>query len=93
LPQPRRRFWAAPAVAQQVVRIPRDWLPSDVEVKGALPAGTIYATWRTPGSSWAWGDGMARRYKIAVGAPGRNFRGEAYVARKAEWPSWVPTRE
>jgi lipoprotein-anchoring transpeptidase ErfK/SrfK len=97
----RRRFLAAaaasllaaPALAQQVVRIPRDWLPTDVEVGEGLPQGVIYVdvegTWLYLGL----GDGMGRRYKTAVGAPGRTFEGKAYVARKAEWPSWVPTRE
>ncbi len=98
----RRRFLAAaaasllaaPAVAQQqVVRFPRDWLPTDMEVGASLPATTIYVdvegTWLYLGL----GDGMGRRYKIAVGAPGRTFQGEAYVARKAEWPQWIPTRD
>ncbi len=97
----RRRFLAAgaasllaaPAVAQQVVRIPRDWMPTDVEVGGSLPAGTIYGDVENTWLYLGLGDGMARRYKIAVGAPGRTFQGEAYVARKAEWPSWIPTRE
>lgn len=97
----RRRFiaaaaaslLAAPAVAQQVVRIPRDWLPTDLEVGDGLPAGVIYVD---VANTWLYlglGDGMARRYKVAVGAPGRSFQGQAYVARKAEWPSWVPTPE
>jgi lipoprotein-anchoring transpeptidase ErfK/SrfK len=97
----RRRFLAAtaasllatPALARQVVRIPRDWLPSDVAVRGDLPAGMIYVD---TADTWLYlglGDGQARRYKIAVGAPGRNFLGTAVVQRKAEWPSWVPTAE
>lgn len=97
----RRRFLAAaaasllaaPAVAQQVVRIPRKWLPSEVEVGPSLPAGMIYVDVEDTWLYLGLGDGMARRYKVAVGAPGRSFQGQAYVARKAEWPSWIPTRE
>lgn len=90
--------FALPAIAAplasppaQVVRIPRDWLPTDVEIAPGLPPGTIYVdvagTWLYLGLAEA----MARRYKVAVGALGRTFTGQAYVGRKAEWPAWVPT--
>lgn len=36
--------------------------------------------------------GTAQRYRIAVGKAGRDFRGSAYVGRKAEWPYWAPTK-
>ena len=84
---------AAPALAQQVVRIPNDWVPTEVEIKPGVPVGEIHVD--VPGT-WLYltvADGLARRYKIAVGAPGRNFSGLAYVARKAEWPAWRPTEE
>ncbi len=97
----RRRFLAAtaasllatPALAQRVVRIPRDWLPTDIEVNPALDPGVIHVDVE---GTWLYlitEPGLGRRYKIAVGAPGRNFQGEAYVARKAEWPSWTPTAD
>ncbi len=35
---------------------------------------------------------MATRYAIAVGREGLSFRGSGVVGRKAEWPSWQPTR-
>ena len=97
----RRRFvagacaslLAAPALAQQVVRIPREWLPTDLEARTSLPAGAIQVdvegTWLYLGL----GPDAVRRYKIAVGAPGRNFSGQAHVGRKAEWPSWTPTAD
>ncbi|MBP1806543.1 L,D-transpeptidase [Rubellimicrobium aerolatum] len=97
----RRRFLAAtaasllaaPALAGEVVRIPRDWLPTDVEIEPGTPVGQISVD---VADTWLYltvADGVARRYKIAVGAPGRNFQGVAYVARKAEWPAWKPTPE
>jgi lipoprotein-anchoring transpeptidase ErfK/SrfK len=36
--------------------------------------------------------GMATRYAIAVGREGLSFKGSGVVGRKAEWPSWQPTR-
>ncbi len=83
---------AAPAVAQTVVRIPREWLPTDVEIQAGLPTGMIHVD--TPGR-WLYlitGESAARRYKIAVGGIGRNFSGQATVRRKATWPAWTPTQ-
>jgi lipoprotein-anchoring transpeptidase ErfK/SrfK len=34
--------------------------------------------------------GQAMRYDIGVGRDGFAWSGEAYVARRAEWPSWTP---
>jgi lipoprotein-anchoring transpeptidase ErfK/SrfK len=36
--------------------------------------------------------GMAMRYPIAVGREGLAFRGNGVIGRKAEWPSWQPTK-
>lgn len=36
-------------------------------------------------------NGRAMRYGVGVGRTGLAFRGNAYVGRKAEWPSWTPT--
>jgi lipoprotein-anchoring transpeptidase ErfK/SrfK len=82
---------AAPAVAQEVVRFPRAWLPTDVEVNPGLEPGVIHVYTEETWLYLTLADGLARRYKVAVGAAGRNFRGEARVGRKAEWPSWTPT--
>ncbi len=82
---------AAPALAQQVVRIPRDWLPTDVAIAPGLQPGVIHVD---VAGTWLYltlADGLARRYKTAVGAAGRTFTGQAHVGRKAEWPSWTPT--
>ncbi len=37
------------------------------------------------------GDGKAIRYGVGVGREGLALRGNAYVGRKAKWPSWTPT--
>jgi lipoprotein-anchoring transpeptidase ErfK/SrfK len=39
------------------------------------------------------GDGMATRYGANVSRPGFLWNGEAYVGRKAEWPTWTPPKE
>ena len=36
-------------------------------------------------------DGKAMRYGVGVGREGLALRGNAYIGRKAEWPSWTPT--
>ncbi|ASP33944.1 MULTISPECIES: L,D-transpeptidase [Stappiaceae] len=36
--------------------------------------------------------GRARRYGVGVGKAGLAFQGSAIVQRKAEWPSWTPTK-
>lgn len=37
------------------------------------------------------GEGRAMRYGVGVGREGLTLRGNAYIGRKAEWPSWTPT--
>ncbi|HCO53808.1 L,D-transpeptidase [Pelagibacterium nitratireducens] len=36
-------------------------------------------------------EGKAMRYGVGVGREGLALRGNAYIGRKAEWPSWTPT--
>ncbi|MCZ8184041.1 MAG: L,D-transpeptidase [Beijerinckiaceae bacterium] len=39
------------------------------------------------------GEGNATRYGANVGREGFLWSGEAYIGRKAEWPTWTPPRE
>lgn len=39
------------------------------------------------------GDGTATRYGANVGRQGFLWSGEAYIGRKAEWPTWTPPKE
>lgn len=83
---------AAPAVlAQTVFEFPAEWLPADIAINPGLAPGMIHVHIETNWLYLTLTDGYARRYKIAVGAAGRNFQGHARVARKAEWPRWTPT--
>jgi lipoprotein-anchoring transpeptidase ErfK/SrfK len=37
--------------------------------------------------------GKALRYGVGVGKEGLEFKGTATVSRKAQWPTWTPTRD
>jgi lipoprotein-anchoring transpeptidase ErfK/SrfK len=37
------------------------------------------------------GEGRAMRYGVGVGRQGLALKGDAYIGRKSEWPSWTPT--
>lgn len=83
---------ATPALAQTIVRIPREYLPTDVSLRVAQEPGVIHVDVENTWLFYILEPKTARRYKIAVGAAGRNFQGQATVRRKAEWPSWRPTQ-
>ncbi|PHR61131.1 MAG: L,D-transpeptidase [Robiginitomaculum sp.] len=82
---------SAPALAQTTYRIPRAYRPVDLRINPGLEPGKIHVQTAETWLFLTLDDGWARRYKIAVGAAGRNFSGTMRVARKAEWPSWTPT--
>ena len=49
-----------------------------------------------PGNYYVYrieGDGNATRYGANVGREGFLWSGDAYVGRKAEWPTWTPPKE
>ncbi|WP_373355384.1 L,D-transpeptidase [Pseudoroseicyclus sp. CXY001] len=82
---------ATPALAQSVWRMPHEYRPTNVRIGPGQIPGSIQID---SAGTWLYhilDEGLARRYKIAVGAAGRQFVGTAYVGRKAEWPSWRPT--
>ncbi|WP_245544289.1 L,D-transpeptidase [Oceanicola granulosus] len=78
-------------LSQSNYRIPRHLMPRQIEVDESFVPGTIYAYNEQRMLYWITEPGRAIRYAIAIGAEGREFRGTAHVARKAEWPSWRPT--
>jgi lipoprotein-anchoring transpeptidase ErfK/SrfK len=81
------------AATRKTARLPRKFRPQIATVPESLPAGEIHVMPEEHLLFWTLGEGKARRYGIAVGAPGRNFKGVAHVRRKAEWPSWTPTAD
>jgi lipoprotein-anchoring transpeptidase ErfK/SrfK len=65
--------------------------PVEVRVKRDLVPGQIIVLTASHQLYHILGQGRAIRYPVGVGREGLNFRGEAVIARKAEWPSWRPT--
>ncbi|GLQ57323.1 L,D-transpeptidase [Devosia nitrariae] len=54
-------------------------------------SGTIIVD---PGAKFLYltrGDGQAIRYGVGVGRAGYDYQGDAYIGRKAAWPTWTPT--
>ncbi|WP_411035066.1 L,D-transpeptidase [Shinella sp. BYT-45] len=54
-------------------------------------AGTIVVDTPARRLYYVLGNGRAIRYGIGVGRQGYSLAGNAYIGRKAEWPSWTPT--
>ena len=92
----RANYAAKPDEAHPLPAMPLD------KIKPELRRTEVaYETSQKPGSIvvdtparrlyYVLGDGKAIRYAISVGREGRELRGNAYVGRKAEWPSWTPT--
>lgn len=82
---------AAPSIATAAV-LPRKFRPQEVDVNDALAAGEIHVVKDDYFLYWTLGNGRARRYGVAIGDQGRNYTGMLTIRRKAEWPSWIPTR-
>lgn len=80
------------AQAQQTYVVPEEFMPRTVRIAQDFEAGSIHVV---PGAHKLYlmlGDRRAIQYTVAVGAAGLNFRGDAVIQRKAEWPSWTPTK-
>ncbi len=69
----------------------KSYWPKDVVNETGLPAGTILIDTESNFLYLVKSDAVARRYRIAVGAAGKAWKGEAVVARKSKWPVWHPT--
>jgi lipoprotein-anchoring transpeptidase ErfK/SrfK len=82
---------AAPALANGDFRVPWGWRPRTITINAGPTVGGIYVDTANTWLYYITGDTQARRYKIAVGAAGRQFQGTATIRRRAEWPSWTPT--
>ena len=64
---------------------------TEVAYESAEPAGTVVVDTPARRAYYLLGGGRAIRYGIGVGREGLAFAGNAYVGRKAEWPTWTPT--
>lgn len=77
----RKNFKLDPRYKPQRVRYSKDYAP-----------GTIVVDPRNHFLYLIEKRGRARRYGVGVGRAGLAFRGTATIGRKAEWPSWTPTK-
>lgn len=80
-----------------IAAVPPDFAPVEnrkttVSYAGGEAPGTIVVDPHVKYLYLVGEGGTADRYRIAVGAEGRGLRSTTYVGRKAEWPTWTPTR-
>lgn len=72
-------------------RVERRYRRKTVRYDGYEAPGTMVVNTQERYLYYVEGGGSATRYGVAVGEEGLTLKGEAYVGRKAEWPSWTPT--
>jgi lipoprotein-anchoring transpeptidase ErfK/SrfK len=89
-PVPDKKF---PIPAVDISKIDRKYYRRKVRYDSKEAPGTIIVD---PGKFYVYrieGNGIATRYGANVGRQGFLWSGEAYVGRKAEWPTWTPPKE
>jgi len=89
-PLPDKKF---PIPATDVSKVDPKYYRQTVRYDSKEAPGTIIVD---PGNYYVYrieGDGNATRYGANVGREGFLWSGEAYVGRKAEWPTWTPPKE
>ncbi|TNC13778.1 L,D-transpeptidase [Methylobacterium terricola] len=93
MPVPPVPMPAAPVLAPTPVGLPAVRRGRMVGYPGAEAPGTIVVDTAARFLYLVRGDGMAVRYRVAVGRPGTVWRGVETVTAKQEWPQWTPTPE
>ncbi len=73
--------------------LPPELEPQRVRIRDDAVAGNIYVLPQTHFLYFVEAPGQAVRFGVGVGIEGLNFRGEAVIGAKKEWPSWRPTDE
>lgn len=71
--------------------IPEALRTREVIIPEEVPAGEIHIMAEHHALLYTLGGGRAMRYAVALGVDGRQFKGRAFVNRKEEWPSWMPS--
>ncbi|QND61498.1 L,D-transpeptidase [Mesorhizobium huakuii] len=71
-------------------KVKPEFVPQDVEFTGYEP-GTIVIDTSARRLYLVESFSTARRYAIAVGREGLQFKGTVAVGDKQEWPRWIPT--
>ncbi|MBE7185502.1 MAG: L,D-transpeptidase [Methylobacterium mesophilicum] len=78
--------------AKSKFRLKAVYLPQIVSFTGYNP-GTIVIDTQARFLYLVETDTTARRYGIAVGRQGLQYKGNVTVGDKQEWPRWIPTKE
>ncbi|TPK56960.1 MULTISPECIES: L,D-transpeptidase [unclassified Mesorhizobium] len=76
--------------ANKPFKVKPEFVPQDVEFTG-YEAGTIVIDTSARRLYLVESSSTARRYAIAVGREGLQFKGTVAVGDKQEWPRWIPT--
>ncbi|MER8628378.1 L,D-transpeptidase [Mesorhizobium opportunistum] len=76
--------------AKKPFKVKPEFVPQDVEFTG-YDAGTIVIDTSARRLYLVESSSTARRYAIAVGREGLQFKGTVAVGDKQEWPRWIPT--
>lgn len=78
--------------AKKKFKVKSDFEPQTVSFSG-YKAGTIVIDTGARYLYLVESSTQARRYAIAVGREGLEFKGTAKIGDKQEWPRWIPTKE
>ncbi|MCA0406750.1 MAG: L,D-transpeptidase [Proteobacteria bacterium] len=87
---PDKKFEIA---AVDVTKVEPKYFRKTVDYESKEAPGTIIVD---PSNFYVYrieGEGKATRYGANVGREGFLWHGDAYVGRKAEWPTWTPPKE
>ncbi|CUX38690.1 hypothetical protein H009_05578 [Agrobacterium tumefaciens str. Cherry 2E-2-2] len=86
--KPEEKF---PLPAMHLDKVKPELRRQEVTYDTRHPAGTVVVDTPARRLYYVMGDGRAMRYGVGVGRQGLALKGDAYIGRKAEWPSWTPT--
>jgi len=78
--------------AKKPFSVKPEYMPTVVEF-GGYPKGTIVIDTSAHYLYLIESSSKARRYAIAVGKDGLQYKGNVKVGDKQEWPRWIPTKE
>lgn len=78
--------------AKKKFRVKSDFEPQVVQFSG-YKTGTIVIDTNARYLYLVESSSTARRYAVAVGRDGLQFKGKVMVGDKQEWPRWIPTKE
>lgn len=79
--------------AVPISQLPREFQRQVVRYKTAEVPGTIIVDTGSKHLYFVLPEGKAVRYGIGVGREGFEWKGDARIAMKREWPTWTPPRE